>query len=170
MSQRYRVTLQVPYDVVVHDYWTVGIPWNWDRNADSKPIRISKTHLIEAYLDVSVEIDTAWLTCAYELNGVQVFGYPDGASSRVVDVLSWIREGTNTFTAWLFKKYGYADTFYRSGVFDATLHLVYSEEPPEPPKPEKEWWERLIDYAPWIIGGIAVIVVVPKVIDWIRRA
>ena len=138
----------------IHQYWTVGIPNLWDRNADSQTRKIDKTNLVSAQLEYFFDLNTGVVTVGYYVNDQLVKGYPNGGNSGTVDVTGLLRSGTNTFAAWAYKKYGYLDVSYRTAIFDTALVLTYPEgevpeEPVGPPEPPPFSWEDFLASLPW---------------------
>lgn len=133
--------------VLLHQNHTVVIPLFWTLNADGQTRKLNITDLESAILDYWFEVDEAWVTVSYEINGQRAVGYPDGAKSGSIDVTSLLRQGNNEFTAIAYRRD--PEPFVRSAVFDTSLTLNYVGAVPDdaigPPQGDGDgfvlpWW------------------------------
>ena len=165
--------------ITLHSYHEVRIPLLQTINRDDKALKIDKTNLQQALLDVTVYFPsyTVDRTAKYKVNDQPMVtlkapvDFPnlwfEGTKEKLgTDVTAYIRQGINKFTAQLTRGF-LARLEETSAFFTAELHLGYTQVPDEPYTPpvdeeeELDWlsmFKPLIEWAPLIIiGGIVIL-------------
>ena len=160
--------------LIIHDAWEVNIPLLRNRNKDDKALKIDKTNLKKAILDVVIDcpVRPYWREGHYIINEQDLVslwfpaGWGGAKDKTGMDITAYIKQGINKFTAKLARPDVASVLGDCPGFFTATLSLGYTEIPPEPytvPSDEEEeldWlslFKPLIQWAPWIIIGFIIV-------------
>lgn len=144
----------------IHENWQITIPVLWSCNSDTKEVDIkwdsTRTRLVSAELYVRAYSQGGLLYLDYWVNEKEklplVWGAAEGGLWKEGrrDVLTWIRNGKNTFRAEYCKSI-YSPSWPSCWV-TATITLTYEGEPPDISPPEEPFDPMVI----LTYGGLAL--------------